>query len=67
MPENGSAAAAYLMPCSCRKQCAADTSQLSETSEAPQMWPWPLTWRLTCHGHSPDSEFCPPTIRDVLV
>lgn len=57
----------YLMPCSSRKQCAADTSQVSEMSEAPQTWPWLLAWRLTCHGHSPTSEFCPPTIRDFLM
>lgn len=44
------------------KQCAAEMSQSEERTEAPQ-YRLPELWRLTCHGHSPSTEFSPPTIR----
>lgn len=43
------------------KQCAAETTQRSAISVPPQMWR-PRTCRLACHGHSPSTEFAPPTI-----
>lgn len=43
------------------KQCAAETTQRSAISVPPQMWR-PRTCRLACHGHSPSTEFIPPTI-----
>lgn len=57
----------HLNPLSSTKQCAADIIQLGEMREAPHKWPWPWAWRLTCQGHSPWSEFSPPTTRDCLV
>lgn len=45
------------------KQWAADSSHLLEMIEAPQTCPLVWKCRLTCHGHSPTSAFCPPTIR----
>lgn len=44
------------------KQCAAETSQSEERTEAPQ-YRLPEKWRLTCQGHSPSTELSPPTIR----